>query len=349
MSESTNQSLATKHRPKKLSKLIGNSDAVLTVRGILKAAKSKKVFPKAFLLSGATGCGKTTLSRILASYLTCESYSSCGQCAACKAGSSNMDVLEKNLSDNRGIDDIRDLIAIANMKPQISKYRILILEECHQITTAAANALLSPIENSPPHVIWIFNTTNPERLPVPLQRRLMVIKLKKPSISEIEGALKRIAYVEKQKIPTSAISKIALESNGHVRDAINLLESWIIQRNGGSSSPVVLNNASEDVINAVRIMRCVYANDTRELLSYNIKDPISLLIQCMFINSYALESSFKASTWAYPETKELINKYKPKAEICYRINDVLHETYKRCTLMPMFQKELQIALSKLLQ
>ena len=198
-------SLYHKHRPDTLEQIKGNAE---TISALQKMLNKPKTMPHAYLLSGETGCGKTTIGRIIKTVLEVE----------------DCDFNEINSSDFRGIDTIRDIIKNSQYKPLNSKYRIYLLDEVHQLSSDAQNALLKILEDTPKHVIFILCTTNPEKLLAAIKNRCQHFTLKPLNETEMKGLLKRVARAEGERLETEVMAKIINNSNGLPRNALQILE-----------------------------------------------------------------------------------------------------------------------------
>jgi DNA polymerase III subunit gamma/tau len=237
------KALAVKYRPRKLDDLVGQDHIVTQIRGMVKTKK----FPSTFLITGNTGTGKTTTARMLARIINCESLSACGKCASCRL-KKHPDLLEINVGNTRGIDGIRGVIGVANAMPKYNK-RIIFLDEVHCLTQQAASALLVPLEEPPPHTVWLLATTDPEKLlntirgrgalldirPVP--EKIMIRRLLE--ISDNEGVDFR-----KLKDGKEIMRLLVSFTNGQMRDAINLLEGVLFAVQSGEKldSKTILAN-----------------------------------------------------------------------------------------------------------
>src|SRR5205807_5401117 len=183
----------------------------------------------AFVFTGARGVGKTTAARILAKALCCEQGPTampCGQCEPCveiRAGNS-VDVIEIDGASNRGIDDVRGLRETVRYQPAKYRKKIVIVDEVHMLTTEAFNALLKTLEEPPPHVTFVFATTEPHKLPNTILSRCQRYDFKLVPASRLAQHLTEIFKKEKLKIEAGAVSLVVRESGGSVRDALSLCD-----------------------------------------------------------------------------------------------------------------------------
>jgi DNA polymerase III subunit gamma/tau len=229
-------SLAVTYRPNTTKDLVGQPRVRADVNGMLR----RKKFPHTIMLSGPSGTGKTTTARMLARYLNCETYSACGKCPSCRMGNGHVDVTEINGADARGIEQTRSLIRSSRNRPRFN-FRIIIIDECHQLTGPAMEALLKPTEEPPPHTIWMLCTTEPYLLPATLLGRCYNLIFKRIEPEDIVKRLVTITRREKidpRKIGKKSYQKIADLSYGQMRDAITLLDGLLnAAYNGKSVSP----------------------------------------------------------------------------------------------------------------
>jgi DNA polymerase-3 subunit gamma/tau len=211
-----------KYRPKKLNEVVGQKVAV----GIIESMLSKNEIAPCILITGEFGTGKTTLARIIAIYVNCESGKGCGTCRSCVAmdKGSHPDVTEVNAADSRGIDTIRDLVTISQLAPRFEK-RVIILDEAHALTPQAASALLKPLEEPSKRTIWILCTTDAQKILSTIKSRSRQIKLLPAPAKSIQNLLQRICTAEGVPYPEKALEMIATLADGHPRNAVHMLES----------------------------------------------------------------------------------------------------------------------------
>ncbi|MFQ6082353.1 MAG: DNA polymerase III subunit gamma/tau [Candidatus Aminicenantia bacterium] len=220
--------LARKYRPLTFDQVIGQKPVVQT----LKNAILHNRVAHAYLFSGMRGVGKTTVARILAKALNCQSGPTpnpCNQCDSCISINEDraVDVLEIDGASNRGIDEVRALREGVRYKPIQSRYRVVIIDEVHMLTTEAFNALLKTLEEPPSHTIFIFATTEYHKVPATILSRCQHFEFKKISQKEIIDHLNYIANQEKIKVSPFGMNLITQQSEGSLRDAQSLLDQAI--------------------------------------------------------------------------------------------------------------------------
>lgn len=224
--------LYRKYRPKKLEDVLGQEIIV----EVLKNAAINDKFSHAYLFYGPRGSGKTTTARLIAKLVNCEKRQSdekfkligepCNKCQSCIEIDENkaFDVIEIDAASNRGIDEIRNLKEGIKFSPTSYKYKVYIIDECHQLTKDAFNALLKTLEEPPTHAIFILATTEIEKMPATIVSRTQRFYFKRLSLVKISEKLKSIIKVEKIKADDNALELIAASAEGSVRDAESLLD-----------------------------------------------------------------------------------------------------------------------------
>ena len=224
------QVLARKYRPQKFSDVIGQEHVTQT----LKNAIAQERIAHGYIFSGHRGIGKTTVARILAMALNCRSSEKpatepCGVCDSCteiRAGNS-VDVIEIDAATNRGIDEIRELRDAARYRPARDRFKIYILDEAHQITDAAFNALLKTLEEPPSHVIFMLATTQPEDFPQTIRSRCQHFSFRAVKFEDILGQLRDIAKQENIPADEDALAVLAEAGDGSMRDALSIMDQAI--------------------------------------------------------------------------------------------------------------------------
>jgi DNA polymerase-3 subunit gamma/tau len=222
------QIIARKYRPMTFEQMVGQKPVVQTLQNAIKANR----VAQAYIFSGMRGVGKTTLARILAKALNCKdgpTPSPCDKCEFCTGINEDrsVDVLEIDGASNRGIDEIRALREVVKYKPLHSRYKIIYIDEVHQITKDGFNALLKTLEEPPPQTVFIFATTEFHKVPATIVSRCQHFEFKKLSQKEIINHLLHIAKEEGLTITPSALNLIAQAAEGSMRDAQSLLDQAI--------------------------------------------------------------------------------------------------------------------------
>ena len=236
------QVLARKYRPQKFSEVIGQEHVTRTLTNALEQGRTAH----GYIFSGHRGIGKTTVARILAMCLNCRSSDKplaepCGVCESCteiRAGNS-VDVIEIDAATNRGIDEIRELREAARYRPARDRFKIYILDEAHQITDAAFNALLKTLEEPPGHVVFMLATTQPEDIPQTIRSRCQHFSFRAVRFEEILGQLKDLAGREKIQADEDALALLAEAGDGSMRDALSILDQAIASCGGRLTAEAV--------------------------------------------------------------------------------------------------------------
>ena len=222
------QVIARKWRPQTFADVVGQRHVTQTLEN---AIASKRV-AHAYIFSGVRGVGKTTTARILAKAMNCvkgPTATPCNECDSCReiTSGSSIDVLEIDAASNRGIDQIRELREMVRYAATGNRYKIVILDEAHQLTDDASNALLKTLEEPPDKVIFILATTQPEELEDTIKSRAQLFQFRALTFAEISGALERIVKAENLQVEPGAIAVLARAAEGSLRDSLSLLEQAI--------------------------------------------------------------------------------------------------------------------------
>ena len=238
------QVLARKYRPQKFSEVIGQEHVTRTLKNALEQGRTAH----GYIFSGHRGIGKTTVARILAMALNCRSSDKpvaepCGVCESCteiRAGNS-VDVIEIDAATNRGIDEIRELREGTRYRPARDRFKIYILDEAHQITDAAFNALLKTLEEPPGHVVFMLATTQPEDIPQTIRSRCQHFSFRAVGFEEILNQLKDLSGRENIEADEDALALLAEAGDGSMRDALSILDQAIASSTGRLTADQVRN------------------------------------------------------------------------------------------------------------
>ncbi len=219
------QVFARKYRPQTFEDVIAQEHVTKTLQN---AVKNDRI-GSGYLFCGPRGTGKTTTARLLAKCLNCVNGPTpvpCGECSGCDeiAKGSSLDVLEIDAASNTGVDDVRTLKENVRYLPTSGKKRIFIIDEVHRLSGAAFDALLKTLEEPPDHVVFVFATTEPLKVPETILSRTQRFDFKRVSAADLEKHLKNIAYKEKIKIDEISLALLARKADGSVRDSLSLLD-----------------------------------------------------------------------------------------------------------------------------
>jgi len=229
----SHQVLARKWRPKSFTELVGQEHVVRALSNALNQGR----LHHAYLLTGTRGCGKTTIARILAKCLNCETgltATPCGQCSACREIETGrfVDLIEIDAASYTGVDNMREVLENAQYAPTAGRYKVYIIDEVHMLSKSAFNAMLKTLEEPPAHVVFILATTDPQKVPVTVLSRCLQFNLKLLPPPRVAEHLKNVLAAEGIANEPAALPLIARAAAGSMRDALSLLDQAIAYGGG---------------------------------------------------------------------------------------------------------------------
>lgn len=227
--------LYNKYRPKRLQEVIGNEEVISSVENMLR----NNNVPHCVLFNGESGCGKTTIARILARELGCE----------------GLDYKEVNAADFRGIDTVRELISSCKYLPLEGACKVFVIDECHKLTNDAQNALLKILEDTPKHVYFFLCTTDPQKLLTTVKSRAVQLQVKPLNNIQLSKLLKKVTKAEGDTISDNVVQQIIQDSSGRPREALTILEK--VLNVPEEQRLEVAKQAATQINEAIELCRCL--------------------------------------------------------------------------------------------
>lgn len=238
--------LARKYRPRSFEELIGQDALVRTLRNAIQSGR----IHQAYMLTGVRGVGKTTTARIIARALNCvgpdgkggPTITPCGVCEQCRsiAQDRNVDVIEMDAASNTSVENIREIIEGVRYAPAAARYKVYVIDEVHMLSRSAFNALLKTLEEPPPHVKFVFATTEIRKVPVTVLSRCQRFDLRRVDQQTLHDHFRKIAGLEGVTVDEEALALIARAADGSVRDGLSLLDQAIALGGAGADGALVV-------------------------------------------------------------------------------------------------------------
>ncbi len=308
------QVLARKWRPRDFASLVGQEHIVRALRHAL----DQKRLHHAYLFTGTRGVGKTTLARILAKCLNCEtgiSAQPCGKCSACieiDAGRF-VDLLEVDAATNTKVDEMRQLLETAQYAPTRARFKVYVIDEVHMLSTSAFNAMLKTLEEPPEHMKFILATTDPQKIPVTVLSRCLQFNLKQMPPAAIVGHLQKLLHQEEVEFEPEALPLLAHAASGSMRDALSLLDQAIAHGAGKVLAAAVsemLGTIDQGYL--VRLLESIAAEDAAgavaladEMQSRSLSFDAALADLASLLLRMALAQSVPGALEGFPERARL--------------------------------------------
>lgn len=327
------QALARQYRPQNFTELVGQEHVS---QALINGLEQDRIH-HAFLFTGTRGVGKTTVARILAKALNCETGvtgSPCGKCTACREISEGrfVDLVEVDAASRTGVDDTRELLENVQYAPTSGRYKIYLIDEVHMFSNSSFNALLKTLEEPPPHVKFLLATTEPKKLPVTVLSRCLQFNLKRLSLSQIKDHLEKLLSLQDAEFDNTAIDLIARAADGSMRDGLSLLDQSLAFGAGKVlEKDVKLMLGTMDQESVITLLNNIIDKDAKNLTSHlkqifsmapdysRFLDELALLLHeislLQILNNYVDGSQFDRAT-----IKNLVDKTSPEqVQLYYQI------------------------------
>lgn len=317
-------SMYRKYRPSTFEEVVEQDSVVRILRNQVKSNS----IAHAYLFTGTRGTGKTTIARIFARAINCDSPingSPCGECESCRVlKESNTDIYELDAASNNGVDNIREIRDSVQYQPLYAKYKVYIIDEVHQLTTAASNAFLKTLEEPPEYCVFILATTDPQKIPQTILSRCLKLDFKLVSNDGLSNHIANILDKEGVPYTTDAVNIIANAGEGSVRDALSVLEACISARNESIDYNLVLEvlgaNNPEFIANTVNALlsgdisfalsQVQFASSSGKNISVLSKDILKYLRDLLIIRSNIdAENYLKLPKNLFDLAKQIANSY----------------------------------------
>lgn len=317
-------SMYRKYRPSTFEEVVEQDSVVRILRNQVKSNS----IAHAYLFTGTRGTGKTTIARIFARAINCDSPingSPCGECESCRVlKESNTDIYELDAASNNGVDNIREIRDSVQYQPLYAKYKVYIIDEVHQLTTAASNAFLKTLEEPPEYCVFILATTDPQKIPQTILSRCLKLDFKLVSNDGLSNHIANILDKEGVPYTTDAVNLIANAGEGSVRDALSVLEACISARNESIDYNLVLEvlgaNNPEFIANTVNALlsgdisfalsQVQFASSSGKNISVLSKDILKYLRDLLIIRSNKdAENYLKLPKNLFDLARQIANSY----------------------------------------
>ena len=260
--------LALKWRPRRFDQLVGQPHVV---QALVNSLKQQRLH-HAYLFSGTRGVGKTTVARLLAKAMNCETGivpEPCGVCSTCVAIDEGrfVDLIEVDAASRTRVDDTRELLDNVQYAPTRGRFKVYLIDEVHMLSAHSFNALLKTLEEPPPHVKFLFATTDPQKLPVTVLSRCLQFNLKRHTVAEIESRLAEICAAEKIPADSDGLKALARAADGSMRDALSLLDQGVAFGGGKAEGAAIRGMlGTVDREHVLRLLAALADEDGKALL-----------------------------------------------------------------------------------